>query len=244
MTLGGLAVFSFRIKHMVTRIATSRRFLIFPVVVISLFLTHSRAVTSQAQAPVDQARSDPKPQSSPARPPHTVTSFYERVAAKLAANPALAQQIGKPSAELTELQWMTGTWEITARVFATETTPEQISKGHGVVQSVLNGTWLSFADSYSADAPSDQGFLTYNPISKKWISLTLDDSGTAGVMTATRWENNRLVFQGPPLELLGETVTLRQTLEKRSNTEYRILNEEQLPTGKWVPLDEYIYRKK
>lgn len=244
MTLGGIVVFSFRIKHIVTRIATPRRFLIFPVIVTSLFLIHSQAVPLQAQTPGDPARSDQKTQPAPARPPQAGASFYERVAAKLAANPVLAQQIGKPAAELADLKWMMGSWEITARVFATETTPEQISKGHGVVQAVLNGTWLSLTDSYNAESPSDQGFLTYNPISKKWISLTLDDSGTAGIMMATQWENNRLVFQGPPLELLGETVTLRQTLEKRSNAEYRILNEEQLPTGKWVPLDEYIYRKK
>jgi hypothetical protein len=62
--------------------------------------------------------------------------------------------------------------------------------------------------------------------------------------TAERWNNNHLVFTGPPLEILGETATLRQTMEKISDHEYRVLNEEHLTDGSWVPVDEYHYKKR
>jgi hypothetical protein len=65
-------------------------------------------------------------------------TFYERVAAKLVQDPALAQQLGKPPAELEEAQWLIGDWEVTARVFATKTSPERISHGEDVVRPALN----------------------------------------------------------------------------------------------------------
>ena len=43
---------------------------------------------------------------------------------------------------------------------------------------------------------------------------------------------------------LGERVVLRQTLEKRSDREYRLLNEELLPNGGWRAVDEYVYVKR
>jgi hypothetical protein len=45
-------------------------------------------------------------------------------------------------------------------------------------------------------------------------------------------------------DIIGERVTLRQTIEKRSPREYRVLNEEQLPDGTWAAIDEYVYPKR
>ncbi|MBI4752400.1 MAG: S9 family peptidase [Acidobacteria bacterium] len=185
-------------------------------------------------------RTQPKPTENS----HSGAAFYERIAAKLSANPELEKQLGKPAPEMDQLKWLIGTWEITTRVFATQTTSERTEQGQGTVTPFMDGTWLSLADSYGPNGPDDQGFMSYDPFTKKWISLAIDKSGIVMVTMADGWKDNRLIFCAPPVEILGVSVQLRQILEKRSETEYRILNEEQLPNGEWVPVDEYIYRKK
>ena len=86
--------------------------------------------------------------------------------------------------------------------------------------------------------------MTFSPSRNKWISVTVDDTTNAVITTAERWTGNRLIFTGPPVEILGETATLRQTIEKISDREYRLLNEEHLSDGSWVPVDEYRYKKR
>jgi hypothetical protein len=157
--------------------------------------------------------------------------------------PSLAQQIEKPPLELTEVSWMTGNWDITARIFATATTPERVSQGVGEVLPALGGRWLRVTDRYP-DGGVDEGYLTYNGSTKKWTNVTLDAGGNAFISTSEGWQGNRIVFVTPEIEIVGEKATLRQTIERRSDTEYHLLNEERLPDGRWVALDEYTYRKR
>ncbi len=170
-------------------------------------------------------------------------TLYERIMTRLERDPSLAQQIEKPPVELAEVSWMIGSWDISARIFATATTPERLSQGRGDVRIDVGGRWLHVTDTYP-DGGADEGYLSYNSFTKKWTNVTLDAAGNAFVSTADRWQDNRLVFITPEIEIVGEKVTLRQTLERRSDTEYHLLNEEKLPDGRWVALDEYTYRKR
>ncbi|HWS72796.1 MAG TPA: DUF1579 family protein [Thermoanaerobaculia bacterium] len=167
-------------------------------------------------------------------------SLYDRVAAGLEARPQLEQAIGERSMELEQARWLVGRWSVTARVFATARTPERIEQGQTVVDEILGGTWLQFHDSYRGRL-QDQGFLTFNPASQRWLSIGMDKIGNAIVSTAPRWDAGRIVFLAPDAEVLGERVVLRQTMEKQSNDSYRLLNEERLPSGRWIALDEYVY---
>jgi len=172
------------------------------------------------------------------RPP----SLYERLADKLAREPALAAQIGKPAPEMAQITWLLGDWDVTARVFATRKEAERVSHGTSRVTSAFGGIWLQFADSYGASSP-DLSFMTFSPVKRKWVTATIDETTNAIVTTAERWTGNRLVFNGQ-VEIVGESVTLRQTFEKMSDRAYRVLNEERLADGSWVALDEYSYKKR
>lgn len=137
---------------------------------------------------------------------------------------------------------MVGEWDVTAHVFATPKTPERIDRGRSHVEKILDGTWLSFRDTYPAGT-QDLGYLTFNTMRKEWLSVHLDSTGNAVRATSRGWNDSRLVFVIENLEILGERLTLRQTIEKRSAREYRVLNEEQVPGG-WAKLDEYVYVKR
>jgi hypothetical protein len=170
-------------------------------------------------------------------------TLYERIETLLKKDPALAARLSRAPAELEKVLWMVGTWEITSLVFATRTTPERISAGTSVVAPVLDGTWLSITDSY-ASSVEDIGYLGYEADTGRWVTLSLGSTSFVYISYAAGWRENKLEFRGPPVHLLGMDVTLRQTLQKRSDREYRVLNEELLANGRWVAVDEYVYRKK
>jgi hypothetical protein len=170
------------------------------------------------------------------------STLYERIAARLAKDPALAERLSAPNTEMKRMAWLVGRWSVEAHVFATRTTPESRSHGTSVVTPALGGGWLQIADAYP-DGGHDLGFLTYSQTSGQWLSVALDSTGNAVVTRAGSWDGRTMVFTAPPVQILGESAELRQTLEKRSEREYHILNEELLPSGRWVALDEYTYRK-
>lgn len=169
--------------------------------------------------------------------------LYERIERKFSRNPGLAAHLRAPAEEMKQIAWMAGTWEIESRVFRTSSEAERVSRGTAEVSFKMGSRWLYFHDTYP-DGGTDETYLSFNPFTKQWISMTVDGYGNAVTATASKWEGNRLVFLARDIRVLGERVTLRQTMEKRSDTEYHVLNEERLPNGKWVALDEYIYRKK
>lgn len=169
-------------------------------------------------------------------------SLYERLADKLARDPKLAEAIGKPAPEMAQIAWLIGDWDVTATVFATRKEQQRVSKGRSKVTPAFSGIWLQFADSYGETSP-DLSFMTFSPVKRKWLAVTVDEATNAVTTTAERLTGNRLVFEGK-VEIVGESVTLRQTFEKISDREYRVLNEERLPDGSWVALDEYRYKKR
>lgn len=168
-------------------------------------------------------------------------TLYERIDGKLAKQPELASKLGHPSPELQQLEWMLGYWEVTATVFATAKSQESNLYGTSTVTRALDGTWFQIADEYFGK-PQDIGFMTFNPVIRKWVAAQVDASGNSITTTSDGWVGNKLVFSGK-VQIVGEVATLRQTLEKLSDREYVIGNEERLPNGQWVALDRYVYRK-
>lgn len=171
-----------------------------------------------------------------------VSTLYDRIAAKMERNPELAKAVGHPSTELGSAAWMIGRWKVTSRVFARDAKTEPEDHGESTVEEVLGGTWLQIRDTYEGK-PEDHGFLTFNVATKEWIAIGIDKTGNAITSKAKGWDGNRLSLVAENAEILGERVVLRQTLEKKSDREYRILNEERLPSGEWAVIDEYVYRK-
>jgi hypothetical protein len=171
-----------------------------------------------------------------------VSTLYDRIAAKMERNPELAEAVGQPSAEIGRAAWMIGRWKVTSRIFAKDAKTEPEDHGESTVEEILGGTWLQIRDTYDAK-PQDHGFLTFNVATKEWIAIGIDKTGNAITSKARGWDGSRLSLVAENAEILGERVVLRQTLEKQSDRQYRILNEERLPSGEWAVIDEYVYRK-
>ena len=99
-------------------------------------------------------------------PAAKAANLYERVSAVLAKRPDLSD-LGKPPAEMRQVNWMLGTWQIEASVAAD---PEKkVDRGTSVVTPVLGGVWLQSVDNYPSGT-QDLGMLSYNRVTRQWVN--------------------------------------------------------------------------
>ena len=167
-------------------------------------------------------------------------TLYDRVAARLARDPALAKQLGHPAPEMKQVAWMIGAWDIATTVDAEP--GRKLERGRSVVAPVLGGVWLETHDTYP-QGNQDITYLGFDPVARRWVSMTVDGVGNAVTNTATRWEKGRLVFERP-VTVIGEKAVLRQTVAKQSDRAYTVTNEERMRDGSWRLLDTYRYTKR
>ena len=173
--------------------------------------------------------------------PPSQPTFYERVASKLAEDPVLAAAAKAPAPQMQKLQWLIGNWRVDAHVFATATTPERKSVGTSTVKPMLDGAWLQITGDYP-DGTHDLDYLGYDVSMQHWTSFSLGYAGSNLTNFASDWVDNKLEFSAHRARLMGVDVELRQIIEKRSDTEYHVRNDERIGK-KWARLDEYTFTK-
>ncbi len=168
-------------------------------------------------------------------------SLYDRVTQRLAHDPVLAREIGKPAKEMQALAWLVGTWDVVAEVEA-GTKPKAPEHGTSTVSRALGGVWLEIRDSYPSGT-QDIGYLGFNPATRRWTSLALDSLGNAVTTSGTQWKNDMLVLGGDAT-IVGVHTTLRQTLRQLNADAYVVTNEERGADGRWRLLDTYRYTRR
>jgi len=165
-------------------------------------------------------------------------TIYQRVEQRLAADPAAAAALGRPAPQMREMDWLVGTWDVTAQVEGRSGPPET---GTSVVTLVLGGTWLEIRDTYPSGT-QDLGYVGYSAMEGRWVNVVFDSLMNANRSTAPAWENGRIVFEGDYL-ILGLPAHLRQIVERSGADDYSVTNEERIE-GQWHRLDSYHYRRR
>jgi len=168
--------------------------------------------------------------------PPVVVDLYTRLDSKLAANPALAQALGRPAPQMAQVAWMLGRWEVRAEVVGKGVRQAGIS----LVTPALGGVWLEIRDAYP-NGVQDIGYLGFDLATQRWVSLSLDNLVNGNKAVGRGWTGNTLTLDGRVI-IVGEVARLRQVMEKVSDTEYTLTNQEQVDGG-WKVLDHYRYRK-
>ncbi|MCW3848046.1 hypothetical protein OF829_12420 [Sphingomonas sp. LB-2] len=174
-----------------------------------------------------------------AMPAATGRDIYARIEARLTADPALAASVGKPAAQMSDVDWMVGRWEVSS---AREETEKPEDKGISEVTRLFGGVWLEIRDTYPGNSVQDVSYLGFNPATRQWTSLGLDSYGNANIISAaTGWNEGRLVFEGD-FVVIGMKTRLRQIMTRRGPDAYSVENFEWV-AGKWRLLDHYNYRR-
>jgi hypothetical protein len=159
-----------------------------------------------------------------------------RVLARL-SDPAIRTTLGKPAPEMASVADLAGDWHIQ---YDPADADDQTQNGQSTVAVELNGNWLRMDDLYQSGNESI-GYLGYNPVTRRWTMIALDQWGNSNALTADAWHDNRLVFEGD-VGAFGEKAHMRETITRVSRDEYRVETEEQV-AGAWKPFDTISYTR-
>jgi hypothetical protein len=165
------------------------------------------------------------------------SDLYARIDQRLAAAPEMAARIGRPAAEMAQLDWVIGEWDVVTTVDGRD----GAEHGTSVVTPAFGGIWLEVRDTYPQGV-QDISYIGYSAANARWTTLSIDSLGNANSASSAGWQGDHMVFEGDFL-ILGVKAHLRQTVTRVDPDEYRVDNEELLGTA-WKHLDSYRYTRK
>ena len=165
-------------------------------------------------------------------------TIYQRVEQRLAADPAAVAAFGRPAPQMRDVDWLIGTWDVSAHLEGRGGPP---ATGTSVVTPVLGGTWLEVRDSYPNGT---QGliFVGYSVVEGRWVSVSIDSLMNANRSTATGWNDGRIVLEGD-FVILGVPAHLRQTVVRDGADNYSVVTEERIE-GAWRRFAVYYYHRR
>ena len=165
-------------------------------------------------------------------------TLFERFAKKTEKNPALGKMAEAPPAGLEKAKWMTGTWDVTSRRYATPTLPERVQKGTRRTTFEMKGWWLASIDDIGDLKAAS--LITEDPFSQKWVRVFLSSWGgglARPMISSEGWQDGNISFEGA-IVLFGEPVDVRLRISKADEDHYFEVWEEKLPGNRIVPIFE------
>ena len=144
--------------------------------------------------------------------------------------------VAKRKEKMLSFAWMAGTWSTVNTVRATSTTSAYEDTYEYTYEMEEDGARLIAVRTGGKKFP----YLTFDAFRGRWM-MTFTEV-IYGVLQAKEWVQSQIVFTGP-LTMLGVDCELRQTLTKRSENDFHILNEERLPDNTWSMVDELMFTR-
>jgi hypothetical protein len=160
---------------------------------------------------------------------------------------ALAATEGPPTppAEMSNLKAFDGSWNCEGKSEASPFGPAGTSKGTVKSHADLGGFWQSgMVKSTMTGMPgSMEGMfrMTYDPGTKQYVLLWVDNMGAYAQETSTGWEGNKMVFNGD-MAMGGKKMAVRDTFTKAADGSLTHSWEAQID-GKWTPLGSETCRR-
>ena len=130
---------------------------------------------------------------------------------------AAPDQPPKPAAEMSNLKVFDGSWNCEGKSEASPFGPAGTSKGTVRSHSDLGGYWQSgmVKSSMTGMPGAMEGMfhMTYDPGTKQYVMLWVDNMGAYSHETAPGWVGDKIVFSGD-MAMGGKKMTVRDTFTK------------------------------
>ena len=163
-------------------------------------------------------------------------TLYQRIRQHYVADPAAAASLGRPAPQMREVDWLVGTWDVSAVVEEQGGPP---SSGTSVIAPAFGGAWLEIRDTYPQAL--NLFYLGYSTAEGRWIVVALDNLMNASRSGAPAWTDGRITFEGDYL-ILGMPAHLRQTIERQGNDAFSVVTEERVGE-RWSRVASRYYRR-
>src|SRR4051812_4350706 len=118
--------------------------------------------------------------ADPPTPPAPPT-LYDRVEQRIAADPAAAASLGHPAPQMREVDWLIGSWDVTALMEAHGGPPATATS---IVTPALGGAWLEIRNTYAYGAQS-VFYVGYSAMEGHWVSVDITNLMSANRSTSS-----------------------------------------------------------
>ena len=155
-----------------------------------------------------------------------------------------APEMPKPAAEMAQLDYFEGDWSCDGTMMPSPFGPGGKMTSTANIKDDLNGFWQSGRiKGTTAGMPPFEGMFhtTYDPGSKKYVMLWVDNMGGWAQSTSAGWQADKLVYEGEG-HMGGQTMMGRDTFMKGSDGSMKHTWEVQMD-GKWVMMGDETCRK-
>jgi len=145
----------------------------------------------------------------------------------------------KPAAELDQLKSLEGSWRCDGKQPAGPFGPEQAYKSSFKMKKDIENFWIGFEYAQKKSKVhtlpvTAKGYLGYDPATKKYVTMGVDNMGGSITESSTGWEGDKLVFAGDG-QMGGQKVSFRETYLKKGDKEMTWTGEVKM--GKeWIPV--------
>jgi hypothetical protein len=139
--------------------------------------------------------------------------------------------------KMDEFHWLIGNWEAVNHVRATPTTPAYTDTYRYTYNFCDDDTRICITGPSGKERPH----LTFDPFSARWMMTFVD--GVYGVLQSEGWAGDTIVFTGH-VTMLGVDCELRQTIQRRSQDEFYVRNDERIADGSWSMVDDFEFRRR
>jgi hypothetical protein len=145
----------------------------------------------------------------------------------------------KPAAELDQLKMFEGTWRCEGKQPAGPMGPEQEYKSSFKGKKDVENFWLAFEYTQKKSKVHNlpivaKGFLGYDPTTKKYVTMGVDNMGGSISESSPGWEADKLVFSGDG-QMGGQKISFRETYTKKGDKE--MIWSGEMKMGKdWIPV--------
>jgi hypothetical protein len=166
--------------------------------------------------------------------------------AALAEEPAKkAPEMPKPAAEMKNLAAFGGDFTCEGTMNPSPMGPGGKTQGTVSGKSALGGFWQTgrvTSTMAGGGMPPMEGMfhMTYDPGTKNYVMLWVDNMGAWSKSTSTGWEGDKMVFSGDMM-MGGQTMMGRDTFTKSADGSLKHGMEMQMD-GKWVSMGDEVCR--
>jgi hypothetical protein len=145
--------------------------------------------------------------------------------------------------ELGKLSWIEGDWRQVATLYKHANFPMS-KKEAGVWTFKLDPTTNSVlygpkVEEGAAAAPLTP-FMTYDVYKQTWFSVEREPDSWGIAQSTGSWTGEKITMEGT-FNIRGVAVELRQTFKHSKVEECVVINEQKMPNGKWIAIDEHRF---
>lgn len=163
----------------------------------------------------------------------------------LVAPAALAQQMPKPSPELSQIAYFEGTWTCDGKMIETPMNPAGKMTSTVEVRQDLGGFWQTgTVKASSPKMPPFEGrfYVNYDAGPKQFVMFWADSMGGWSRSTSPGWKGDTLTYEGES-HMEGHSMKSRDVFTRNGPSAMKHVSEMQMD-GKWVMTLEESCKKK